>query len=241
VALSTYIVILAEAEEAADLGGTLGAEALGVDGVGQAGDVLLALLDDRESENREVGADDAAADGLALALAGAAGAVARVAVGEEEADTAGGNDTLLHRETLLVVAAGDADNVALPLIAKGLGRDLSAHLVELARLRAIGGFRSDIRASYDDSVSLTRLEYQKEGNILVEVPQLPLILHLDELLRAVRGMRNVQLLSRVSHVVELEPHGKKELLIIEIVPFFESRGKRAFSPSCWRYLLNGRR
>jgi hypothetical protein len=42
------------------------------------------------------------------------------------------------------------------------------------------------------------------------VPQLPLILHIDELLRAVRGMRNVQLWSRVSHVVKLESHGKKK-------------------------------
>ena len=129
-ARNTYIVILAEAEEAADLGSTLGAEALGVDGIGQAGDVLLALLDDGESEDREIGADDAAADGLALALTGAAGAVAGVAVGEEKADTVGGNDTLLHRETLLVVATSDADDVALPLITERVSGDLSAHLVK---------------------------------------------------------------------------------------------------------------
>lgn len=99
-----------------------------MDDVGEAGDVGLANLDDGEGEDGEIGSDDAATDGLALALTGAAGAVAGVAVGEEEADTGRVHDTLLHRETLLVVAAGDADNVALPLVAQAVGGDLSAHL-----------------------------------------------------------------------------------------------------------------
>ena len=46
-------------------------------------------------------------DGLALALTSAAGAVAGVAVGEEQAHTGRVHDTLLHGEALLVVAAGD--------------------------------------------------------------------------------------------------------------------------------------
>jgi len=127
-AYSTYIVILAEAEEAADLGRTLGAEALGVDNVGQAGDILLSLLDNREGENREIRADDAATDGLALALTGATGAVARVALSEEETDTRRVHDTLLHGETLLVVASGDAEDVALELVTDGVTRNLGAHL-----------------------------------------------------------------------------------------------------------------
>lgn len=124
----TYIVLLGEAKELADLGGALGAEALGVDDVGKAGDVLLALLDDGHSKDGQIHADDAATDGLALALAGAAGSVAGVAVGQEESDTGRVHDTLLHRETLLVVAAGDAEDVALPLVAEGLSGDLLAHL-----------------------------------------------------------------------------------------------------------------
>lgn len=99
-----------------------------MDDVGQAGDVVLADLDDREREDGEVLGDDAAADGLSPALAGAAGSVARVAFGEEESDSGRVHDTLLHRETLLVVAAGDADDVALPLVAQAVGGDLSAHL-----------------------------------------------------------------------------------------------------------------
>lgn len=121
------IVILGEAEELADLGGALGAEALGVDDVGEAGDVGLALLDDGEGEDGEVHADDAATDGLALALTGAAGAVAGVSLGEKEADTGRVHNTLLHRETLLVVASGDAEDVALELVADGVTGDLSAH------------------------------------------------------------------------------------------------------------------
>ena len=127
--MTTYIVLLAEAEESADLGGSLGTEALGVDDVGDTGDVGLALLDDGEGEDGEIGADDAAADGLAATLTVAAGPVAGVAVGEEESDTGGVHDTLLHRETLLVVAAGDAEDVALELVAEVVTGDFLAHLL----------------------------------------------------------------------------------------------------------------
>lgn len=126
--MTTYIVLLAEAEESADLGGSLGTEALGVNDVGQAGDVGLALLDDGEGENGEVHADDATTDGLAATLTAAAGSVAGVAVGEEESDTGRVHDTLLHGETLLVVAAGDLEDVTLELIAEVVTGDFLAHL-----------------------------------------------------------------------------------------------------------------
>ena len=126
--MTTYIVLLAEAEESADLGGSLGTEALGVDDVGQAGNVGLALLDDGEGENGEVHADDATTDGLAATLTAAAGSVAGVAVGEEESDTGRVHDTLLHGETLLVVAAGDLEDITLELIAEVVTGDFLAHL-----------------------------------------------------------------------------------------------------------------
>lgn len=125
----THIVILAEGEEAADLGGALGSETLGVDDVGQAGDVGITLLDDSEGEDGQVHADDAATDGLPLALTSAAGAVAGVTLGEQESDTGRVHDTLLHGETLFVVSTGDAEDVALELIAKVVTGDLSAHLL----------------------------------------------------------------------------------------------------------------
>ena len=52
------VVLLVEAEEAADLGGTLGAETLGDNGVGQAGELILTLLDDGQSENGQVETGD---------------------------------------------------------------------------------------------------------------------------------------------------------------------------------------
>lgn len=52
------IVLLVEAEETADLGGTLGTQALGDNGVGQAGELALTLLDDAQSQNSEVQTGD---------------------------------------------------------------------------------------------------------------------------------------------------------------------------------------
>lgn len=107
------VVLLVEAEEAADLGGTLGAEALGNNGVGQTGELALTLLNNGQSENGQVQTGDGwegcqtlvllrswpegiwgrsehtTTDGLALALTSAAGAVAAVAVGEEQTGTGG--------------------------------------------------------------------------------------------------------------------------------------------------------
>ncbi len=60
-------------------------------------------------------------------------------------------------------------------------------------------------------------------DILVEVPQLPLILHVDQLLRAVRRVRNVQLPGRVSIVVK--PGTAEETIIarmMNITPSFQS-------------------
>jgi hypothetical protein len=123
----THIIFLAEAEEAADLGGALGTETLGGNVVGDAGDVFVALLDDAQGEDSEVHADNAAADRLPLALAGAAGTVARVALGEQQADTGGVHDTLLHGEALLVVAAGDLEDIALELITDAVAGNLVSH------------------------------------------------------------------------------------------------------------------
>jgi hypothetical protein len=125
--MSTHIVFLAETEKATDLGRTLGTQALGVDGIRQTRDVRISLLDDRESENRQVHGDDASTNRLSLSLTSSAGAVAAVTIGEEKADTSRVHDTLLHRETLLVVASSDAENVALELVADAVARDFLTH------------------------------------------------------------------------------------------------------------------
>jgi hypothetical protein len=99
-----------------------------VDDISQTGDIGITLLDDAESKDGKIHGDDAATDGLSLALTSTAGAVARVTLGEEEADTGRVHDTLLHGETLLVVSTSDAEDVALELIADGVTGNLSAHL-----------------------------------------------------------------------------------------------------------------
>lgn len=123
------VVLLGQVEEPPDLGGTLGAETFGEDGVSKTGDLRLALLDDDKGKDSDIGSNDAATDRLAAALTGASGAVAGVAVGEEELDTVGEEDTLLHGETLLVVSTGDTEDVPLPLISEGIARDLLGDLL----------------------------------------------------------------------------------------------------------------
>lgn len=138
--VGTYIIILGEAEELADLGGTLGAETFGVDDVGNAGDIGLALLDDTEGQDGQVHADDAATDGLALALTSAARAVAGVPIREQQADTGWVHHTLLHGETLLVVASSDAENISLELVTDAVAWNLSAHSVwDVSVVVLIGG------------------------------------------------------------------------------------------------------
>lgn len=131
------IVLLGEAEELADVVGTLGTKTLGDLGVGQTLNVLLTLLDNNKREDSEIGADNAATDRLALALTSAARSVARVALGKEQTDTGGVQNTLLHGETLLVVTASDLEDVALELIADSLAIDLLAHTLVVEDTNAV--------------------------------------------------------------------------------------------------------
>lgn len=123
------VVLLGQVEELSNVVGTLGTETLGDGrlGVGETGDLLLTLLDNNEVKSLDIGADDAATNRLALALTGAARAVARVTLGEQKADTVGEKDTLLHGETLLVVTTADAEDVALPLLAERVDLDVLRH------------------------------------------------------------------------------------------------------------------
>jgi len=121
------IILLGQTKESSDFGGSLGTKTLGVDHVSETRDIIIALLHDRKSQNREILTDNAATDGLALAFTGASGSVAGVAVGEEELDTGGEHDTLLHGKALLVITASNAEDVAFPFIAQAVGWHLVAH------------------------------------------------------------------------------------------------------------------
>ncbi len=95
--------------------------------VRQPRNVLLSLFHHHERQRRDIARDNATPDRLALALARAAGTVARDTFGEEEFDTLGREDALFHGEALLVVAALDAEDVAFEFVAEevcgDVGRD----------------------------------------------------------------------------------------------------------------------
>lgn len=151
------VVLLVETEETADLGGTLGAESLGDDSVGETGQLTLTLLDDAQGQDGEIETGDGTTDRLALTLTGAAGAVAAVAIGEEETGTGGKENTLLHGETLLVVTTGDLEKVTLELITEGVADNFGSHA------------------------------------LLHEGTELALIVNLDDLLRPIGRVRDVEL------------------------------------------------
>ena len=128
--------------------------------VRQTRNVVLALLDNRQCQHGQIHRDDAAADALALALARPARPVAAVAVAEEQPDPGRVHDALLHREALLVVAAGDFEHVAFELVADAVAGHFGPHasLHEDAQLalvfdldellRAVGG-EGDVQLHLD--------------------------------------------------------------------------------------------
>jgi hypothetical protein len=60
-----------------------------------------------------------------------------------------GEDTLLHGKALLVVAAGNSDDVALPVITEQVGFDFGAHtlLIENPKLVLVDDFEELLTAS----------------------------------------------------------------------------------------------
>jgi hypothetical protein len=148
--LAHVVLLLIEGEGLDDVVSPLSAETVGALNVGDSGDFLVALFDNAEEDGGEVGADDAAADGLAFALTSAGGSVALLTYkglvdvfdwfiiynekerrpltsSEEDARAGVHQDALLHLEALLVVAAGDSEDVALELFAHDFTIDFLAH------------------------------------------------------------------------------------------------------------------
>ncbi len=69
------VVALSEGEDLSDVAGSLGAESAGLVVGGHAIDVGIALLDDLESDDSQIGAADAASHGLSLSLTSPSGSV----------------------------------------------------------------------------------------------------------------------------------------------------------------------
>lgn len=84
-----HIILLGQVKQPPDLGSALGTPLLRNDGIGETWNGFRAGLDDHKGEDRDIGADDAAADGFATAFTISAWSVARVTLGEEEANTMG--------------------------------------------------------------------------------------------------------------------------------------------------------
>jgi hypothetical protein len=120
----TDIVTLAKVEKLADVLRTLGANTTGYITISEVRHISFALLHENEVEDRKVTGNNATTDRLALALTLTAGAVAATVLVEQKAYTASGENTLLHGETLLVVATRDTEDVALPLITEFIDLDL---------------------------------------------------------------------------------------------------------------------
>merc|ERR1719364_182687 len=122
-----HVVFLFQGEELSDVRRALRAQAPGPLVIGQARNLLGALPDDDQGEGREVGTDDAAPHGLALALTSAALTEAAHALLEEQPNAMVAQDTLLHGEALLVVATRDAQDVALEFLSQAIARDFMTH------------------------------------------------------------------------------------------------------------------
>lgn len=131
------VVVLRQVEEGADLVCALGSEAAGDRVVREARDGRVSGLDHREVEHGDVLPDDATPDRLALALPGAALAVALVALVHEEAHAGVGQDALPHGEALLVVTPGDAKDIPGEFIAEDRPIDLLGHAALVKVVQAL--------------------------------------------------------------------------------------------------------
>jgi hypothetical protein len=122
-----HIICRVKVEQLADVRSTLWSETARHDRVGKTWDLGITLLDNNKVEDRQIVVHDATANRLALALTTTADTVARVVLGEKKTHTLVGEDTLHHRETLLVVTTGDTEDVTLELVTENITVDLMGH------------------------------------------------------------------------------------------------------------------
>mmetsp|Transcript_37677 Transcript_37677/g.83909 ORF Transcript_37677/g.83909 Transcript_37677/m.83909 type:complete len:280 (+) Transcript_37677:192-1031(+) len=136
-----HVIILGQVEELADLAGPLGTTHAGLLLIGQAGQLLLTLLDNLEVQNGALRGDDATAHRLAAALTVLAAVTpeALITAAHQQLNAQVGQNTLLHGKTLLVLATSDLEDVALELITQDLAINLSGNalVVEVAQLGVI--------------------------------------------------------------------------------------------------------
>lgn len=121
----SHVVSLGQVEQLSDLVGSLRTQSSGLDLVGQTGDLLSPLLNNDQVHHRQIRSHDATTDGLSLAGALSSGSEALHILVKQESDASVGQNTLHHRETLLVVTATNADNVTGEFLTERVSGDLS--------------------------------------------------------------------------------------------------------------------
>ena len=119
------VLFLGKVKELADLVGSLGAESAGLHLIGETSNLLLSLLNKDEGHDTEVRADDAASNRLALSLTSSARSIALHSLGEEQSHTVVAEDSLHHRETLLVVSSCDTEDVTFEFLTEAITWDFS--------------------------------------------------------------------------------------------------------------------
>merc|ERR1712072_462200 len=133
-----HVILGVEVEKFADLVDTLWPQAHRPGLIRESWNGLVTLLHHDKVEHREVVGHDASTNGLALHLTSATLPVALAALLQQKTNTVGGQDTLHHGETLLVVSARDLEAVALELLTERIGIDFLGHpLVEERQQHAI--------------------------------------------------------------------------------------------------------
>jgi hypothetical protein len=90
----SHIIFLCQVEEFADFAGSFGTKTFGVSDIGEAREIIVALLHDDDGKNREIGTDDTSSNRFAFAFTGTTGTIARVALGKEKTNTSGMENTL---------------------------------------------------------------------------------------------------------------------------------------------------
>lgn len=127
----TNIIILGQTKESPDLSCPLGTQPVGEVLIGQAWEIIVTLLDNDEGQHSKIIANDTSPNRLPLPLTSTPWSVAGVALGQQKPDTSGVHNTLLHWETLLVVASGNFENISLELITNAVAWHFLPHALVL--------------------------------------------------------------------------------------------------------------
>jgi len=121
------IISLLQGKKLSDFGGSLRSESALLGFTGKTLDIGITLLDDDEVHDGEIVSNDATTDRLSLSHTSTTFSVAGHTPLEKESNTAVLENTLLHREALLVVSTSDLHDVSLEFVTERIGWDFSSH------------------------------------------------------------------------------------------------------------------